>query len=327
MMAMKLRALVFAQTALAFTLPSSAGTPQLGLPIACDIGKTCWVQQYPDHDPGPGATDYACGTQTYDGHQGIDIRIRDTSQSADVIAAAAGTVKAVRDGVDDHLMKTEQDRAAVGDQECGNGVVVAHGEGWETQYCHLRKGTVAVKPGDTVTLGQKLGEVGYSGMAAFPHVHLTVRQDGTVVDPFRSSGSECGGMADPLWAEDVRASLAYHQGDIIAFGAAPAAVDMPQLESGSLASLIPKADWPAMVAYGLAINLSAGDVVTITLEGPQGFSAGNSVTLDRAKAQYMLFAGKKQPRGGWPKGDYSGRVTIGQEGNPRLKQQWNYTLR
>ena len=295
---------------------------RFGLPIACKIGADCWVQQYVDHDPSTGVKDYACGAQTYDGHDGTDIRVRDTTARASVTAAADGVVKAVRDGVRDSLMKTEQDRAAVGNRECGNGVLLDHGDGWETQYCHLRNGSISVKAGASVTSGQRLGNVGFSGMAAFPHVHLTIRKDGVAIDPFRktSDAASCGAPENPLWTEDALTVLSYSKGDFIGFGFAPGAVELEQLESGQRMPDSPAADWPAFVAYLWAINLLAEDEVSITIRGPEGFSAANTVTLDRQKAQYMLFAGKKRPPGGWPKGEYIARLEVRNGGVPRLSK-------
>ena len=300
----------------------------LKLPIDCEIGKSCWVQQYVDHDSSPGVKDYACGGQTYDGHDGTDIRIRDTASGAKVIASAEGTVKAVRDGEDDRLMRTEADRAAIADRECGNGLVIAHDGGWETQYCHLRNGSIAVKAGDAVTAGQTLGAVGYSGMAAFPHVHLTVRKDGKAIDPFSaaSDAAACGSAHDPLWTDDTLAALAYARGNIIRSGLAPGAVAMTALEAGKLPGAGPSPDWPAMVAYAWAINLEAGDTIRITLNGPDDVAAENTATLDRAKAQYLLFAGKKRPARGWPKGLYKARIEVENGGTVRLSQSWQTTL-
>ena len=310
--------------------PAAAGGLSLGLPIACDPGKDCWVQQYFDHDPSTAAKDYACGAETYDGHDGTDIRIRDTASEANVVAAADGIVRAVRDGEDDHLMRTEADRAAVAKVECGNGVLIRHGGGWETQYCHLRQGSVVVKPGDRVTKGQRLGDVGYSGMAAFPHVHLTVRSRGKAVDPFRSSaGDSCGGAKDALWEDGALAALSYQRGAILRSGFAAGPVDLPDLETGGATTAAvgkPRSSWPALIAYVWAINLEKDDQIIVTMEGPGGISVTNSARLDRAKAQYMLFAGKKQPSGGWPAGSYEARVEIRNGGSLRLAQSWRTTI-
>lgn len=54
--------------------------------------------------------------------------------------------------------------------------------------CHLRQGSIRVHPGNTVLAGQQIGEIGASGLAQFPHIHLGVRRQGAVVDP--TSGNE-----------------------------------------------------------------------------------------------------------------------------------------
>ena len=47
----------------------------LTFPLECTMGGDCFVQNYVDHDPGPGFKDFHCGTMTYDGHDGTDFRI------------------------------------------------------------------------------------------------------------------------------------------------------------------------------------------------------------------------------------------------------------
>ena len=72
----------------------------MGLPIACDPGETCHIQQYVDADPGPGAQDYRCGTLSYEGHKGTDFALTDLSAmvaGVDVLAAAPGVVAAQGD--------------------------------------------------------------------------------------------------------------------------------------------------------------------------------------------------------------------------------------
>jgi murein DD-endopeptidase MepM/ murein hydrolase activator NlpD len=79
---------------------------------------------------------------------------------------AEGVVKARRDGMADRLVSSAQDRDAVSSRECGNGLVIDHGNGLETQYCHLRQGSLKHAPGAKVAKGHVLGLVGASGMAA-----------------------------------------------------------------------------------------------------------------------------------------------------------------
>ena len=124
-------------------LSSAAFALELGLPAQCTIGKDCFVQQYPDMDAGPGASDPFCGSAAYDGHDGTDLRVLsmvDVARGVAVVAMADGTVLRSRDGEPDHLVATEADRVAVADKECGNGMIVDHGGGFEVQYCHHAPG-------------------------------------------------------------------------------------------------------------------------------------------------------------------------------------------
>src|SRR3954471_1267679 len=119
---------------------------QFRLPVACEIGRSCEVQHYVDRDLAGGSKDYQCGTLTYDGHDGTDFRVPDLAAQragVDVVAAARGRVLRIRDGVADISVR-ELGRERVEGTECGNGVVIAHEGGFETQYCHLAKGSLAV---------------------------------------------------------------------------------------------------------------------------------------------------------------------------------------
>src|SRR3977135_165633 len=86
---------------------SAAERPQplpLEVPLACRFGESCFIQQYFDHDPGPGAKDYRCGPMVYDGHDGVDLRVPTMTQQqrgVEVLAAASGVVRGVRDGMND----------------------------------------------------------------------------------------------------------------------------------------------------------------------------------------------------------------------------------
>ncbi|MBB3997386.1 M23 family metallopeptidase [Aureimonas pseudogalii] len=278
--------------------------PPLELPVTCAVGIDCFVQQLPDMDPGPGASDPFCGSAAYDGHDGVDIRLRsmrDVAGGVPVVASAAGTVRGVRDEKPDRLASTPQARDAVKGTECGNGVVVDHGDGWETQYCHMRRGSVAVKPGELVAAGTKLGEIGASGLAEFPHVHLSVRRNGEKIDPVsgRTVGGGCLATATEaatLFAPAPAAILARSTTAILDAGLAGGPIDYARLVMEG-APPVPKAGGEASIVWGWFANLRAGDTVAFRMSDPAGavFFEGSSEPLPGNKAAYSAFAGRKRP--------------------------------
>jgi len=310
--------------------PAPGGAPVLEFPLACEPGRTCLVQHYVDRDPGPGTRDYRCGPQTYEKHNGIDIRVPDMAaerRGVAVLAAAPGKVARLRDGVADISIRAPG-APSVANQECGNGVVVDHGNGWETQYCHMAKGSLSVKVGDAVQAGTPLGKVGLSGNTEFPHLHITVRHGGQIVDPFAPD------MSDPaackpqtsMWSAKALAGMAYRSGQVLNAGFAGGAVTMASVEDAQVPP--PGGQAPYLVAYARAIGLLQGDVVELELKGPGGANlASNRLPpLDRWKAQQILFVGKKRPPAGWPPGVYGADYRVLRDGKVAVSRHFEMRL-
>ncbi len=94
-------------------------------------------------------------------HSGIDIG---GAYGADIVASLAGVVT-----------------KATWTSMNGNHVVIDHGNGVTTHYLHASK--LLVKTGDYVKQGQVIMKCGSTGWSTAPHLHFTIKINGTSVDP------------------------------------------------------------------------------------------------------------------------------------------------
>lgn len=295
--------------------PAVAEVPQLSMPVVCELGRSCFIQHYADIEPGDGIRDHACGEATYEAHKGTDFRLvsgRDVPDGVRVLAAAPGIVKGVRDGMQD-AFAWAVGRAATAGKECGNGVTIDHGNGWETQYCHLREGSVRVRKGERIGRGEHIGDVGFSGQADFAHLHFEVRRNGRFVDPFIGADPDLGCGRDmrlaALWDDAFRQSYRYRESEFVGAGFAAAAPDWKQLETGGVRQ--PEAGSPALVFFARAINMRAGDRVRLRVDGPSGFALQTvSEPLDRRKPIWIAYAGRRLTAAAWPAGIYTGTAEL-----------------
>lgn len=94
-------------------------------------------------------------------HSGIDLA---APHSTTVVASAPGIVTSAQ----------MQGR-------WGNRVTISHGGGYKTRYAHMEK--ICVEEGEKVSRGQKIGQVGSTGVSTGPHLHFEIQQDGKTHDP------------------------------------------------------------------------------------------------------------------------------------------------
>lgn len=123
--------------------------------------KFCW--------PGVGATIISSryGKRALNGwHNGIDLCRPGGSKGAPVVAAESG--KVIYAGYE-----------GMG----GNTIRIDHGNGLVTMYCHLKTGSISVKPGQYVTRGQQIAQIGDTGFVTGAHLHFEVRVNGNRVNP------------------------------------------------------------------------------------------------------------------------------------------------
>ncbi|MEZ5816334.1 MAG: M23 family metallopeptidase [Hyphomicrobiaceae bacterium] len=310
----------------------AAESPRFSLPVACELGRTCFIQHHVDIDGSSRARDFACGTATYNGHDGVDFRLLSAAAAhagVSAIAPAQGRVLRVRDGMTDAFAR-DHGRSGIASRECGNGLVIDHGDGIETQYCHLLRGSIVVRPGDRVERGDMLGKVGYSGLADFAHLHFTIRRDGRVLDPFSGQPGGKSAAPDPscrhgssesvlpgnLWESGTSRKLVYRPTEIIQTGFAAAIPDWKALERDhrSFQPAAPTAG--GLVVFARAINLNDGDRLRFLVEGPNGLRvAYTAPPLGSRKAVYVAGAGKRLTAPRWASGRYLGKFEVLRNGH------------
>lgn len=100
---------------------------------------------------------------------------------AEVLSPCNGAVIAAVDGLPDQTPGTMDVK-----NEAGNHVIVRCGDA-DVTLAHLRKGSIAVRPGANVVSGQVVAHVGNSGNSSEPHLHVHAERNGAAV-PARFGG-------------------------------------------------------------------------------------------------------------------------------------------
>lgn len=68
------------------------------------------------------------------------------------------------------------------DSACGKGVIIKHGEGFSTLYCHLSDNSI-VRQGEAVGAGCLVAKTGNTGRSTGPHLHYGIYLNGLFVPP------------------------------------------------------------------------------------------------------------------------------------------------
>jgi hypothetical protein len=225
-------------------------------PFAGTLG-TQWIPGgFVDHDPTGGVgLDYAGGDRVLDGHTGIDYGVgnfRAMDSGLRITAVAAGVVTRA---IENHF-----DRVTDATDNCffeTNVVDVQHADGTVASYGHLKRNSVPVNVGQSVSAGQTLGVVGSSGCSSGPHLHLDLRTaGGALLDPFKLG----------MWAQPVPYATPLTLMDF-------ALIDGEVTETHTSdpppnTTTFQREDLMGIVAW--ASGGMAGDVFTIRLVNPSG---------------------------------------------------------
>ena len=240
-----------------------------------------------------------------------------------VVVAAGGVVKATRDGMTDVSVRDTGHEAVAG-REAGNGVLIEHGGGWQTQYSHLRSGSVSVEPGERVEAGTPLGMIGLSGNTEFPHLHFTVRKDGVAIDPYTGAAGAwtCGSPKSPLWTEDAAQVLTYVPTGLLIAGFSSSSPNADAIRRGDQRLGQSVEDPEALVLWADIYGAQAGDIQAFSIAGPDGSVFLDSKSaLDEDNVSWFAFGGRRRPPQGWAPGVHTGTFMLSRGGETIISKK------
>ncbi len=308
--------------------PSRLKPIELTLPIDCSLGEDCFIQNYVDMDPGEDAKDFNCGPLAYNNHQGTDFRLRNREalkRPYSALATAPGKVVQVINNQPDHGFE----EGAYSSLDCGNAVMIDHGGGWLSQYCHLAEGSVRVRNGDIVQSGQPIAYIGSSGGTSFPHLHYAIRAYNATIDPFIGvSPTGCDAEeATPLWKESV--PIFYAESAVLGFGATRNFPNLDAMENGTL-SAPPEGTTAPFYIWAHIMGVKEGDTLRFLAFAPgEKILASERFEITETKTIFSANIGVEPSDGNftaWPAGVYEGRLAIYRAGQEIGKRSVRFTL-
>ena len=175
-------------TSFSFTSQSANDLPAKFLSPVTGVPFQDWrVSGYVDLDPlfDGNRLDYGGSAYTYDttnyNHDALDLgpgNFAKMDEGIPILAVADGIISFARDGHFDRHKEWLTPAAT------SNSVTIDHGNGWTTHYVHLRRDSVAVSEGDSVSAGDFLGFMGSSGNSTGTHLHFGVRHNNAPVETY-----------------------------------------------------------------------------------------------------------------------------------------------
>ncbi len=312
--------------------PVVAENKKFIFPVGCTYGEDCWAVNYVDVDVEDGRQDFKCNQKTYDGHKGTDFALGSIAQmraGVDVLAAASGKVLRVRDGESDTL-KTRDEMEGLKERkkECGNGVLIDHGDGLQTIYCHLKKGSVVVEADQRVKAGESIAQVGQSGMAEFPHLHFGVIWEGGIVDPYTGALNTegCNAFKESMW--HIGLPIDYEPVAIFDGGFRSTVPDFEIIKRGEANPPTLSLKSAAFVFWVGFYNVEKDDVIDLVIVDPDGqaFTRQQKI-VKKNRARQFYYTGRKIGRVQLKSGVYKGVVRLTRTGGEGISREKTFTVK
>ncbi len=302
---------------------------ELEFPVSCRLEENCRVVNYPDLNPTKDIKDYKNRKITYDGNKGTDIAVQsfmDLKNGVAILAAQDGKVIFVRNTIEDNypfgLRDNDKDTPF-----CGNFVLIEHNNGWKTAYCHLKKDSITVKPGDFTPQGKQIGEMGLSGQTGFPHLYFAVLHHKSYFDPF--SGQELTGKSEkkeykPFWSVSAAEKLKYRDVIITNTGISIEDPTLYSIRQGKYEKIEIMNEEPEIFIWVHGFHFKKNDLIKITLQNPdQKIILDDFTRINSDQMEGLISFKKPKEDKTWLPGVYTGKIKYIK---PDLKLLYEYDL-
>ncbi len=289
---------------IAFILSSLFCAPvmaiELSFPVACSLMNNCWITNHVDLDrKADFAEDYMCGSKTTDGSNSTHISLGSLSAAKDnipVIATADGQVTIAQNNTG----------------FCGTRVLIDHGGGWESNYCHLSAKNLFVKEGQRIKKNQIIGTIGTTGKTDWPHLSYALLRNGMVFDPFsgRTNLEGCRPNSAPLWSEKM--NPLYEPAQVTSIGFDVGYINGDAIKNGAIKSATAiDSNTPQLSLWALMMNVQKDDIIEIQIIEPSGrFLKEQAITVKQNSKYFPIYLSTLRNNFIWDKGVYKGVMTI-----------------
>jgi hypothetical protein len=300
---------------LVFLTFAPAKAQEMAFPLVCEPGLSCWIIGYPDVSRDHTGQDYACGPGAAPGDLFLRIGLANVSvipRGVYVLAAGNGVVQDVSNDAAD-LVIASKAQLKTGASLCGNGIIINHGMGTQTAYCHLRKDSIRVKKGDRVVKGQVIAAAGQSGLATWPQLGFSIQKGGYFLDPVTGVSPEegCGLKPRPLIALPAP-FMEYQPVSIVALGFSNAKAVEQRVVLGKepRVAVIDRMD-KTINLWGMVLGLRKGDEIEVRMRDPRGRSFYfMKLTADQDRDRQLINVSRDRGYVGWRIGTYTGEVKV-----------------
>ena len=175
-----------------------------------------WIELYPDG-------------KSYQGDPKDNKNYR--AYGAEIHSVVDGVVTQIKDGIPQNVPNEDPAIPITMETVGGNHVIVQIGDGLYAFYAHMQAGSVRVKVGDKVHVGQVLGLVGNSGNSSEPHLHFHICNANSELAceglPYAFPSYEVQGKGEGWKSSDSHAAATQHtmelplENEVVRFSSAP----------------------------------------------------------------------------------------------------------